>query len=119
MTVQRLSLGRAGEDRAARFLTDMGCVIVDRNYRCNLGEIDIVARDGPVLVFVEVKTRTGSGFGTALESVVYKKQQKVRQVAKYYLQYGEYHGGPVRFDVIALTLGPGSAVEIEHVKNAF
>ena len=119
MTIKRLSLGRAGEDRAAQYLKDMGYIIVERNYRCRLGEIDIVARDGPVMVFVEVRTRSGSGFGTALESVVYKKQLKVRQVASQYLQHRECFDVPVRFDVLALTLGPGSAAEIEHVKNAF
>lgn len=119
MTVKRLSLGRAGEDRAAQYLKDMGYSLVERNYRCKLGEIDIVARDGPVMVFVEVRTRSGSGFGSALESVVYKKQLKVRQVASHYLQYREYFGGPVRFDVLALTLRPGGEAEIEHVKNAF
>ncbi len=119
MTVKRLSLGRAGEDRAIRYLKELGYVIIERNYRCSLGEIDIVARDGSVLVFVEVKTRKGDGYGSALESVVYKKQLKVRQVAKYYLQSAGFFSGPVRFDVIALMAGPGGTLKIDHVKNAF
>lgn len=119
MTVKRLALGRAGEDRAVGYFKELGYIIVERNFRCKLGEIDIVARDGPVLVFIEVRTRRGDGYGSALESIVYKKQLKVRQVAKYYLQSTGLFSGPVRFDVLALTAGPGGIVKIEHVKNAF
>ncbi len=120
MTRERISLGRRGEEEAARYLRKKGLRVAQRNFRCRLGELDIIARDGPYLVFVEVRTVAGSAFGTARESVDLKKRRKIRQVAAYYLQSANAGDVPVRFDVVAVTLGPdGSVRDIDHIPDAF
>ena len=81
----RQSLGKRGEDLACAELEKRGYVIVDRRFRTRCGELDIVARDGGVLVFVEVKARSGSNFGTPFESVTWKKRQRLSQMAASYL----------------------------------
>ncbi|MCL5935352.1 MAG: YraN family protein [Firmicutes bacterium] len=120
MTRERLMLGRAGEEAAAGYLQKKGMRVIQRNYRCRLGELDIVARDGPFLVFVEVRTVAGSAFGSARERVDRKKMIKIRQVATYYIQSGNVGNTPLRFDVVAVTMEPGGrVVEIDHIENAF
>lgn len=120
MTRQRKAVGRAGEEMAARYLQKLGYKIIHRNYSCKLGELDIVARDGQVLVIVEVRTRSSDSFGMAQESVVYKKQAKIRQVAMYYLKATGCGDIPVRCDVLAVKLGFDNKLEhLEHIKNAF
>lgn len=120
MTRERITLGRKGEEEAVRHLRNKGIRVVERNYRCRLGELDIIARDGPCLVFVEVRTVAGGAFGTAQESVGPGKRRKIRQVAAFYLQSANAGSPPVRFDVVAVTVGPGGAIrEVEHISNAF
>lgn len=120
MTRKRQVLGRTGEEIAARYLQKLGYTIIQRNFSCRLGELDIVARDGRALVIVEVRTRSSNIFGMAQESVVYRKQAKVRQVAMYYLKSSSYGDVPVRFDVLAIKLGSDNKLEhLEHIKNAF
>ena len=82
---QRQSLGKRGEDLACAELEKRGYVIVDRRFRTRCGELDIVARDGGVLVFVEVKARSGGNFGTPFESVTWQKRQRLSQMAASYL----------------------------------
>ena len=111
-------LGRYGEDVAARHLVEQGIVVLARNWRCDLGEIDIVGRDGDVLVVCEVKTRSGTGFGTPLEAVTRAKAARLRRLAARWL--AEHPGRPaqVRFDVVGV-LAPGSgAAQVEHVRGA-
>lgn len=120
MTRQRRETGRIGEEIAAGYLQKIGYKIMHRNYSCRLGELDIVARDGQVLVIVEVRTRSSHSFGMAKESVGYKKQVKVRQLAMHYIKWSGYDDVPVRFDVLALKLDSNKRLEsIEHIKNAF
>lgn len=120
MTMERITMGRAGEEAAAGHLKKKGLRIVKRNFRCRMGELDIVARDGPCLVFVEVRTVAGSAFGTAQESVNRKKRDKIRQVAMYYIQSEKVRDVPLRFDVVAVTMDPGGRVlKIDHIVNAF
>lgn len=120
MTRERITLGRSGEEAAVRHLHQKGLRVVQRNFRCRLGELDIVARDGPYLVFIEVRTVTAGTPGTAQESVGIKKRHKLRQVAAYYLQSRNAANVPVRFDVVAVTMGPdGSVRDIDHIVNAF
>lgn len=118
---KRKKTGAAGERAAAEFLIQEGYTIVERNWRCRTGEIDIVAKSGNVLVFVEVRSRNAlsSSFGTPAESVDYRKINQVRKTAQTYLHL---HGNPdseMRFDVIAVLIGPGPAYTLEHLQAAF
>jgi putative endonuclease len=112
------SLGRWGEDVAARHLTTLGYEIVARNWRCEAGEMDIVARDGKTWVFVEVRTRRGRRFGTPEESITSAKQARLIEVAGAYL--AEHNLGDVgwRVDVVAIELGPGGLWRVDVIKNA-
>ena len=85
--------------------------------RTPLGQLDLVARDGETLVFVEVKARAGTGFGLPQEAVGHQKMRKLRQLAAYYLQRNR-HRGPVRFDVVGLVVKEGRVLRLDHVKNA-
>ncbi len=107
-----------GEEGAVAYLRDRGYRIITRNWRCRLGEIDIVARDGETLVFVEVKSRRSSAFGTPQAAVDGRKQRKLSLVALQYLQNGRVKPGPARFDVVAVTVKDGGD-EIELIRNAF
>ena len=95
----------------------LGYAIVGRDVRTPLGQLDLVAKDGSTLVFVEVKTRAGHGFGLPQESVDARKIRKLRQLALYYLKIRP-HRGPVRFDVVGLTVSDGRLIRVDHVKNA-
>lgn len=95
--------GRLGEDEAIRWLKARGYRIVERNYQCRLGEIDVVAMEGEVLCFVEIKARATRAFGTAIEAVSLAKQRKIARVASWYLSRARTDA-PCRFDVLALDL---------------
>ena len=103
-------LGRAGEDAAARFLTDLGYVVLDRNWRCALGEIDIVATDGRCLVVCEVKTRGGGAYGTPAEAVTYEKLARLRLLAIEWVKASAGRWPRVRIDVIAVLRTDGQLV---------
>ena len=111
-------LGREGERVAERFLLKKGYKLVQRNYRCALGELDLVVLDRRVVVFVEVKTRTGQGFGTPLEAVEFRKQRKMIQAAQYFLAQNGLQQRDARFDVVGISW-PGSEPRVEHIENAF
>src|SRR5258706_522995 len=111
-------LGREGERVAEQFLKQKGFKIVERNYRCAAGELDLVVLDKRVVVFVEVKTRTSLGFGTPLEAVAYHKQQKMIQAAQYFLSEKGLHQRDARFDVVGVSW-PGREPVVEHIENAF
>jgi putative endonuclease len=112
------SLGKQGEDLAVRHLKALGYKILDRNYRCSLGEIDIVAKDKTALIFIEVKTRKSDKIAMPLESIGAKKQAKLKTLAEYYLQEKDYYECETRFDVISI-IGDGLNVKIEHITDAF
>ena len=118
MTQERLSLGRWGEEQAVIFLRRLGMKIVERNFRAPVGEIDIIARQGRTLVFIEVKTRRSSAFGTPQEAVGPTKQRQIVRTAQWYLGDGQWRRLQPRFDVIAVRPGEKGA-EIEHIPNAF
>jgi putative endonuclease len=111
------TLGTSGEALAEDHLRGLGYVIVARDVRTPLGQLDLVARDGPTLVFVEVKTRAGHGFGLPQEAVDARKIRKLRQLAAYYLKVNPHHG-LVRFDVVGLTVRDGRVLRVDHVRNA-
>ena len=125
----RRSLGAKGEDIAAATLQQAGLMIVERNWRCAVGEIDIVAQDTgpdyvhglpavPWLVIVEVRTRRGSAYGTALQSIIRRKQVKLCEVAHTYVQHVQWRG-PWRIDVVAIQMDSrGHMLAVEHIRHA-
>lgn len=112
-------IGGSGEDIAAAFLQGLGYIILTRNYRKRFGEIDIIAEEGDTLVFVEVKTRSSAVFGSPLEAVDARKQQRMAKAALAYLSSRKLHDRAARFDVVAVHLQPQQRPRIEHVRNAF
>ncbi|MBU4175667.1 MAG: YraN family protein [Actinobacteria bacterium] len=119
MTDRRKALGRLGEDLACRHLDGEGFEIVERNWRTRDGEIDIVARKGDLIAFVEVKARRGDRFGEPEESVTPLKMRRIRRVAAQYLRQAPA-SGEVRFDVIGIRFGAGDTVtELRHTEAAF
>ncbi len=115
-----LNSGQWGEAQALHFLRGRGYTIVATNYRKRFGEVDIIARDGHTLVFIEVKYRSHDRFGSPLEAVDGRKQQRLCRVAAEYLQSQRLGECNARFDVIAVSPGqPGEEAIIDHVENAF
>lgn len=106
--------GSAGEILATQYLTKKKYEIVQTNYSNKIGEIDIIAKDGKTLVFIEVKSRKTLKFGRPCEAVGVYKQNKIRQVATLYLMMKKIKDTPIRFDVIEVLDG-----EINHIINAF
>ena len=113
------ALGGEGEELAVRYLKTHGYRIIERNFRCPLGEIDVIARHGGYLVFVEIKSRSSSDFGFPQEAVHHYKQRRIIQAAKTYLAQRRL-GDTVhaRFDVVAVERGPSGAT-IDVLQNAF
>src|SRR4051812_30708434 len=110
-------LGRRGEQAAADHLTELGWQILDRNWRCGEGELDIVARDGTELVVCEVKTRSSVGFGTPAEAVTPAKAARLRRLACHWLSAHGVRHATVRIDVIGLVAdGPGRFT-VDHLKG--
>ena len=112
-------LGQTGEELAAVFLQRQGYKILVRNYRQKCGEIDIIAKDGSTLVFVEVKTRKNAAFGTPFEAVTEKKQRQIGRVAQEYLGRNDLFNTPARFDVVSILMQGDKPPVIEHLSNAF
>ncbi len=120
MTEERLSLGRWGEDRAARFLRRKRFKILERNYTCPLGEIDIIARQKERLVFIEVKTKTGGESPAPRYSVNRRKQRQIVRTARYYLKGCGDPNVKCRFDVVEIIAGDRRRPEkITHLPGAF
>jgi putative endonuclease len=127
VSTARGALGRYGEDVAARHLVESGLSVLDRNWRCRAGEVDIVAREGDVLVVCEVKTRRGVGFGTPLDAVTPVKAARLRRLAAHWL--AEQRAGregvdpigfsEVRFDVVSVLAPTSGAAIVEHLRGAF
>lgn len=110
-------LGQRGEDLAARHLVRGGMLLVDRNWRCAAGEIDLVLRDGRVLVVCEVKTRSSTAFGSPLEGVSQAKADRLRRLASRWLRAHDVHVDDVRIDLVGVLAPPGGPVQIEHVQG--
>ena len=114
----KLLLGQEGERLAERYLQKKGYTLVERNYRCPAGELDLIVLDRRVVVFVEVKTRTGPGFGSPLEAVEFGKQRKMIQAAQFFLAEKRLQQRDARFDVVGVSW-PGREPVVEHIENAF
>src|SRR5919202_1195203 len=118
MTQARQQLGKSGEDLACRELERRGYAILARRYRRKGGEVDIVARDGPTLVFIEVKARDGSSFGEPPEAVTALKRLRMARLATDYIMRQHLREGPCRFDVVSIQFDGGRPV-VEIFQNAF
>lgn len=112
-------IGKAGEDAAARHIQKSGMKVLARNYRAGKGEIDLVALDGETLVFIEVKTRTGTAYGTAGEAVGYRKQQMVIRTAQYFIAQRKLYDSAVRFDVAEVYSEQGNGYRVQYIRDAF
>ena len=111
-------LGKEGEELAAKYLETEGYEIIETNYNCGFGEIDIIAKKGRELAFVEVKTRTQTFFGMPVESVNIPKQRHIYKVAEYYIYKTNAYNYEISFDVIEVYKYQGQAIRIEKIKNA-
>ena len=109
--------GGVGEDLACNYLEDQGLSLIKRNFRCRVGELDLIMRDGDTLVFVEVRSRHDSRYGTPAETITRKKQRRVIRAASYYLQKSRFDA-PCRFDVVAISYPQGQR-RLEWIKDAF
>ncbi|MFC1580897.1 YraN family protein [Thermodesulfobacteriota bacterium] len=118
MTQERLHVGRLGEDLALKRLKKLGYRCIARNYRCSLGEVDIIAQDGETLVFVEIKTRRDKSVGYAKEAVDKRKKRQLSKVALAYMKAEDCFDVKSRFDVVAINLEEDRE-QIEVIKNAF
>lgn len=111
------ALGRFGEDLAVRYLERSGIAVIERNWRCELGELDIIAREDRALVVCEVKTRRSAAFGDPVEAVSPRKTRRLRRLALRWLDERRLHVAAIRFDVIAITQPHQGAAVIRHVRG--
>ncbi len=118
MKTEKQLMGEMGEDAACRELAEKGHRILQRNYRCRLGEIDIISLDGDTLVFTEVKTRSSCAFGTPAEAVNYRKRKKIINSANCFLKEQKLCGFLCRFDVMEV-LRDGEKLSCRHITDAF
>jgi len=121
LSAGNISVGRLGEEIAAAFLTARGYRILERNFRCKGGEVDIIVRDpaDSSLVFVEVKARRGLSYGVPQLAVTPFKQRQISKAALTWLSKNRLHDTNARFDVIAILLDEGGRHKVEHIPNAF
>ncbi|GGG12512.1 YraN family protein [Paenibacillus abyssi] len=120
----RQAIGQLGEAAGAEYLLSLGWTLVERNWRCRSGEIDLIGHppgENNRLVFIEVRTRRSGGrYGTPAESVDYRKQARVRSIAQFYMNYYRVAERKVRFDVIAVTLDARlNITDLKHIEGAF
>ena len=118
MTRERLDLGKLGEELAFKKIKRIGYKCLARNYRCPLGEVDLIAKDGDTLVFIEIKTRKGKSIGYAKEAVDGRKRRQLSKVALTYIKANDCWHMRSRFDVVAINFNNNER-EIEIIKNAF
>jgi len=116
----RRGLGLLGEELASRYLEGLGYTILERNYRCPYGELDLIARKGDWLAFVEVRTRRSLDLGAPEESLTRTKMERLKRTALYYISLNPGLPRNWRFDVVALELDRrGGVTRLEHIENAF
>ena len=115
----RQVLGRYGEDLAAEHLTGLGLEVLDRNWRCPQGEIDLVAQDGREVVFVEVKTRSSVAFGHPLEAITASKLARLRRLAAAWCEAHPGSHNSIRIDAVGIIMPAVGEVEVEHLERVF
>lgn len=109
-------IGKLGEDLAVKYLKNKKYIILDRNYRCRQGEMDIIAKDEEKIIFIEVKTRTTIKFGRPAEAVNYIKREHLQNIARYYLYTRKITNIPIRFDVVEIYLWE-KEYSVNHIKQ--
>lgn len=115
-----VAAGRRWEHAAGELLERNGLAVIARGYRCRLGEIDLVCRDGATLVIVEVRARAATAFGSAAETVTYRKRRRIVQATRHLLMHRpEWQSSPIRFDVVTFDRIDTSTPQIRWIKNAF
>ena len=119
MTKRRKQLGGRGEEAACRYLEQKGMQIIERNWKCQSGEADIVTRDGKDLVFVEVKSRTSETYGLPEDAITLKKRQRYERIALDYLFSHDLPSTQIRFDVIALVINDEGKAFLRYHRDAF
>ena len=119
MSEVRQALGAWGENLAVNYLRKQGLKIVEQNFRTPVGEIDIIARDKSFLIFIEVKTRRSTAFGTPQEAVGLRKQRQITRTAQWYLQNNKNVKLQPRFDVVAILCQSDGLAQINHLPDAF
>ena len=120
MSNSRQAVGAYGERCAVRHLIDAGLVIIERNWRCAAGEIDIIARQGDTIVFCEVKTRRSSRYGPPEEAVTPVKARRIRRLAAGWLaEHPDQRRREVRFDLVSVLAGGTGAAQVQHLTAAF
>ncbi len=119
MTIRRRQVGLAGEKAARAYLEENGYQIIEANYQCPLGEIDIVARENKTIVIVEVRTRTSLSFGGPEESITAEKSHRLQRLALYYLKSVYKHEMPCRIDLVAVMLHKEnhSIINLKHIRG--
>lgn len=115
---QKQLLGKYGEDLAANYLIDRGYKIIERNWRCSIGEIDLIAEDKAQIVFIEVKTRSSTDFGHPLEAITAKKVLRMQRLVCAWCADKNKVGSSVRLDAISVLVRSGS-VAVEHLKQVY
>lgn len=118
---QRHNIGRIGEDVAVQYLLEKGYKIIERNFECRQGEIDIIAKDNQKkeIVFIEVKTRTNKNYGEPVEAVTYYKQKHMIKSIEYYLYIKKLEKSFIRIDIIEVYQKAKNKYHVHHIKNAF
>jgi len=115
----RINLGKRGEELAATYLKQKGFQIITRNYRQKTGEVDIIAKENNILVFIEVKTRSSLLFGQPFEAVTEKKQTQLNRIALDYMTRNRIKNQAARFDVVSILIEKNKEPQIEHLQNCF
>jgi putative endonuclease len=119
VTDRRRTLGQEAENTAARFLERAGLSVIERNVRFAHGEIDLVCRDGGVVVFVEVKCRHARWGDAPAEAVSWHKQRRLTRLAEHYLKWRRLQHARCRFDVVAVTIQDDGSRDVRHLRAAF
>lgn len=113
----RKQLGKMGEKKAADYLERNGYILIDQNFKCRIGELDIIAMDGKTLVAIEVKTRSNLSYGLPCESITAEKRRHVLRTFSYYITINKIRGLDMRIDVIEILLTE-EGIYLNHIKNA-
>lgn len=114
---QKTALGAYGERIALRHLTEQGMVVLEQNWRCDAGEVDLILKDGRALVICEVKTRSSNAFGSPLEGVTSEKAQRLRRLAAKWIEARGMHPPEVRIDVVGVLRPRSGAAQVEHLRG--
>lgn len=118
-----VSIGALGEEAAVQAIKKQGYKVIERNYRTKMGEIDIIAKDGEYICFIEVRLRKNNNFGSPADTIDMRKQQKIIRTAKYYAVTKKIYDTPMRFDAVLINAEPKDGkltnIKTEIIKNAF